>query len=66
MYNYRPMQPRAVPQELRRRLMSPREDQQSGWVSQNMWQRSQADKDSWHGLFDTQVGSVAWVFILSK
>ena len=25
-------------------------------VSQNLWQRSQGDRDSWNGLFDTQAG----------
>jgi hypothetical protein len=65
MCHYRPVQPRAVPQELRKRIVSPLEDQQRGWVSQNMWQRSQADTDSWHGLFDTQAGAVARVFSLS-
>jgi hypothetical protein len=34
-------------------------------VSKNLWQRSQADTDSWHGLFDTQADPVAGVFSLS-
>src|SRR4029450_3015881 len=34
-------------------------------VSKNLWQRSQADTDSWHGLFDTQADPVEGVFSLS-
>jgi hypothetical protein len=35
-------------------------------VSKNLRQRSQADTDSWHGLFDTQVGPTARVCNLSQ
>ena len=35
-------------------------------VSKNMQQRSQADKDSWNGLFDTQAGPGAGVSRLSN
>src|SRR5215216_5877747 len=31
-----------------------------------MRKRSQADTDSCNGLFDTEAGSMAWVFILSQ
>ena len=34
-------------------------------VSKNLRQRSQADTDSWHGLFDTQADPVEGVFSLS-
>jgi hypothetical protein len=30
-------------------------------VSKNVWTRGQADKDSWHGLFDIQAGPAAGV-----
>jgi hypothetical protein len=35
-------------------------------VSKKMYKRSQADTDSWNGLFDTQVSSAARVFSLSQ
>src|SRR4029450_8371614 len=35
-------------------------------VSKNLRQGSQADTDSWHGLFDTQADPVAGVFSLSQ
>jgi hypothetical protein len=38
----------------------------TGGVSKNLRQRSQADTDSWHGLFDTQADPVEGVFSLSK
>jgi hypothetical protein len=35
-------------------------------VLKNLRQRSQADTDSWYGLFDTRAGPVAGVSSLSK
>jgi len=35
------------------------------WMSNNLWQRSQADTDSWHELFDIQAGPVVGVSSLS-
>src|SRR5438132_1598963 len=32
------------------------------WVSKNLRKRGQADRDSWHGLFDTQTSPVAVLF----
>ena len=37
-----------------------------GRASTSLWKRSQADTDSWHGLFDTQAGPIAGEFILSN
>jgi hypothetical protein len=34
-------------------------------VSKNLWQRSQADGDLWHELFDTRAGPAVGVFSLS-
>jgi len=47
-------------------MASPLKGQQGAGVSKNMQQRSQADTDSCHGLFDTRAGSMAGMARLSS